>query len=123
MKFPVMIALLVALLLVGCGTDMGQMNSPADSMEKMIQSAGNAVETSALMQPTESTAPLTKEQAQAIALEHAGFTADQVTGLRTEYEIDDGIPRFEVKFRQDRWEYDYEINANTGAILSYDRDD
>lgn len=66
---------------------------------------------------------LTKEDAQAIALKHAGFTAEQVTGLRTEYEIDDGIARFEVQFRQGRWEYDYEINATTGQILSYDRDD
>lgn len=66
---------------------------------------------------------ITREQAEQIALEHAGLTADQVTRLRTEFEIDDGIPRFEVQFRQGRWEYDYEINADTGGILSYDRDD
>lgn len=66
---------------------------------------------------------LTKEQAEVIALEHAGLTADQVKRLRTEYEIDDGIPRYEVQFRYDRWEYDYEINAENGNILSFDRDD
>lgn len=66
---------------------------------------------------------ISPERAQNIALEHAGFTADQVARLRTEYEVDDGVRLYEVKFRQGRWEYDYEINANTGAILSYDRDD
>lgn len=71
---------------------------------------------------SESVTRLTKEQAEAIALKAAGFTADQVSRLRTEYEIDDGIPRFEVQFRQGHWKYDYEIHAQTGEILSYDRD-
>ncbi len=66
---------------------------------------------------------ITREQAQNIALENAGFTADQVSRLRAEYEIEDGVPIYEVKFRQGRWEYDYEINARTGAIISSDRDD
>ena len=70
-----------------------------------------------------SAAAITREQAVSIALEKAGFTENQVTQLRTEYEIDDGIPRYEIQFRQGRWEYDYEINANTGDILSYDKDD
>lgn len=126
MKYPVIALLLAALLLVGCASPLARMQSAANSAEQGIQSIGNAVETAAMGSPapTQSTsAPLTKEQAEAIALQAAGFTADQVTRLRTEYEIDDGIPRFEVQFRQGRWEYDYEINANTGAILSYDRDD
>lgn len=120
MKIRLLALLLSALVLTGCGATTGQMGSAADSAGRMIQSAGAAVESAAGSQPA---AALTKDQAQTIALAHAGFSADQVTGLRTEYEIDDGIPRFEVKFRQDRWEYDYEINAETGAILSYDRDD
>lgn len=66
---------------------------------------------------------ITAEEAQNIALEHAGFSADQVTGLRAEYDLDDGVPVYEVDFRQDRWEYEYEIHAETGEIRSYDRDD
>lgn len=96
MKIRVFTLLLTAVLLTGCSAARGQ------HMEA---------------------AQITREQAQTIALEHAGFTADQVSGLRTEYEIDDGIARYEVQFRQGRWEYDYEINTGTGAILSYDRDD
>lgn len=94
---------LTTVLMAGCFTPAAQ--------------AGAASPASATADST-----LTKEQAAAIALKAAGFTADQVSRLRTEYEIDDGIPRFEVQFRQGHWEYDYEIHAQTGEILSYDRD-
>lgn len=116
-----MMSLLAVLLLpslLGCSAAGKQLN--AAKAESRMDMAGNALQTAAT---PSNEGLLTKEQAQAIALEHAGFTADQVERLRTEYEIDDGIPRYEVRFRQGRWEYDYEINAETGAILSYDRDD
>ena len=65
---------------------------------------------------------LTKEQAQEIALKHAGFTADQVERLRTEYEIDDRVPQYDVEFYVDQWEYEYEIHAESGDIISFDKD-
>ena len=66
--------------------------------------------------------PVTKEQAEEIALQYAGFSRDQVTGLRTEFEIDDGISQYNVEFRLDGWEYEFEIHEKTGKILSYDKD-
>ena len=71
---------------------------------------------------TESAQQLTKEEAQQIALNYLGFSADQVTRLRTEYEIDDGIPQYDVEFHQGRHEYEFEIHAENGKILSYDKD-
>ena len=65
---------------------------------------------------------ITKEQATAIALADAGFTADQVTRLRTEFDYDDGRPEYEVDFHQGGYEYDYEIHAETGVIISKDKD-
>lgn len=65
---------------------------------------------------------ITKEEAIAIALKDAGFTENQVTRLRTEFDYDDGRPEYEVDFHQGGFEYDYEINAETGAILSRDKD-
>ena len=64
---------------------------------------------------------VTAEEAQNIALAHAGLTQDQVQYLRTEYEVDQGVPQFEVEFHYDGWEYDYEISAETGEILSQSR--
>ena len=66
---------------------------------------------------------LTCEEAQAIALDHAGFTADQVTGLRTHRDHDDRTPTYEIEFRVGRTEYEYELHAETGRILDFDRDD
>lgn len=85
--------------------------------------AGSSV--SAQTSPTGSEAGtlLTEQAVIDIALEHAGLTADQVQWLRAEYETDDGIPQYEVEFHHGRWEYDYEINAQTGEILSFNRDD
>ena len=81
--------------------------------------------------PTEPPAPtetipakeLTREEAQAVALDHAGYTADQVKGLRTRRDNDDRTPTYEIEFRVGRYEYEYEIHAETGRILDFDRDD
>lgn len=126
MKIRVFTLLLVGLLLLtGCSAStMGQrLDAAGDALEDRIEAVGDAIENAVDPASHTAAAEITREQAQTIALEHAGFTADQVTGLWTEYEIDDGVARYEVKFRQGQWEYDYEINAGTGAILSYDRDD
>lgn len=70
--------------------------------------------------PTEET--LTAEEAKAIALKHAGMTAEQVKGLRAEYDMDDGVAEWEVEFYADGMEYDYEIHAIKGNILSWDKE-
>lgn len=72
--------------------------------------------------PSPETNRLTKEEAIAIALKDAGLTQDQVMGLRAEFDYDDGRPEYDVDFRQGHYEYDYEIHAETGRILSRDKD-
>ena len=66
---------------------------------------------------------VTEEQARETALSHAGLTADQVTFVRSELDRDDGRLMYDVEFyTSDYKEYDYEIDASTGEILSYDYD-
>lgn len=65
---------------------------------------------------------ISKEEAVSIALEHAGFTADQVTGLRVEFDPDDGRREWDVEFYSGGYEYDYTIHAETGKILDVDKD-
>ena len=68
-------------------------------------------------------AAVTEEQAREIALSHAGLTADQVTFVRSKLDRDDGRLMYDVEFyTSDYKEYDYEIDAATGEILSYDYD-
>lgn len=66
---------------------------------------------------------VTEEQARETALSHAGLTADQVTFVRSKLDRDDGRLMYDVEFYTSGYkEYDYEIDASTGEILSYDYD-
>ena len=68
------------------------------------------------------TASITVEEAKNIALINANLTEDAVQFLRTEQEYDDGVLVYEIDFTSGDYEYDYKINANTGDVVSYDRD-
>ena len=65
---------------------------------------------------------LTEAEAKAVALKHAGAKEKDVSGLRIKYEVDDGVPQYDVDFRYGDYEYDYEIHAKTGKVISYDKD-
>ncbi len=66
---------------------------------------------------------LTEEEAKAKALAHAGLTSDQVTFLKSELDFEDGVSVYEVEFfSADQKEYDYEMDAYTGEVISYDYD-
>ncbi len=72
--------------------------------------------------PAANAGKITLEQAKQIALKHAKLTADAVTFTKVGEEIDDGIHKYEVEFYKDNVEYDYDIDVNTGAIISFDQD-
>ena len=63
---------------------------------------------------------LTAEDAEDIALEDAGLTRQEVSFLQTEYEVDRGVPQYEVEFSHRGREYDYHISAENGHILYTD---
>ena len=71
---------------------------------------------------TDSSAAITKEQAQTIALEHAGVQQADTQFLWVKADYDDGRAIYEVEFYANGTEYDYDIDRNTGTILSYDYD-
>lgn len=66
---------------------------------------------------------ITADEAKAIALRHAGLKENQVGNIRAVCERDDGILQYEVEFRCGQWEYEYGIHAETGAVLSWEKDD
>lgn len=61
-------------------------------------------------------------KAKEIALDHAGLSSSQVTFVRAKLDWDDGRAEYEVEFYTNGKEYDYEIDAVTGDIRSYDYD-
>lgn len=110
--FAGFILLMMLAGLVGCG---------ANNTQPPVQST--AQPTQAATHTAESTADFIGEQkARDIALERAGITADDVIFNRIELERDDGIWKYEVEFRKENTEYDIDIKADDGAIISYETD-
>ena len=62
------------------------------------------------------------ESATATALADAGVSEDQVTRLRAELDEDDGRLYYEIDFIYNELEYEYEVDANSGKIVSTDRE-
>ena len=63
-----------------------------------------------------------KQKAQEIALADAGVAARDALHLIVKPDWDDGVRIYEVEFCTASQEYDYEIHAETGDILSRDRE-
>lgn len=97
-----------------------QLDQAEDGMEKNIRDAAKPAQTPAAVLPEN---VISTEEAQEIALKQAGFTANQVSLLRVEFDYDDGIAQYDVSFREGQWEYEFEIHAETGEILSWEKDD
>ena len=72
-------------------------------------------------QPQQS-ASITEEQAKEIAASHTGVAVADLTFHSVSLEEDDGRRVYDVEFYSGSTEYDYEIDAATGDILSYDND-
>lgn len=61
---------------------------------------------------------ISKDEAKQKAFSHAGVSASQASGVKVDW--DDG--HYDVEFRVGATEYDYEINAKTGAVIKYEKD-
>ena len=68
------------------------------------------------------TIKISTEQAKEIALKHANLTTTEVTFGKVELDFDDGIQKYDIKFYNNKIQYDYEIDANTGEIISYEKE-
>lgn len=58
------------------------------------------------------------EGAKKIALDDAGVKESEVTFAKTRQDREDGIDVFDIEFYVGNVEYEYEINASTGAVYS-----
>ena len=60
------------------------------------------------------------DKAKSIAVGHAGFSLSDVQFSKAKLENDDGHTVYEIEFYQGDVEYDYTINAATGAVMEFD---
>ena len=134
-----LLAALISSIFTGCSVNaLQQLEQAEEVIDHRIDRAEEKLENRIEAMITDSAVPaapaptpqpepaspvlLTKEEAEKIALDHAGLSVDQVQRLRTELDYEQGKPEYEVDFRVDRWEYDYDIDAQTGEIRSWDKD-
>lgn len=56
------------------------------------------------------------------AINEAGLKASEVTNSYVNLETDDGIAKYEVEFFANNTEYGFEIDAETGNVISYEKE-
>ena len=140
----VMSVMMIVLLAAGCGKNDGTSGgSPAGTdtagMETTAPGAGttengnaagmteSTTETEAAASKTATEtgnsgtdARISEDEAKEIVLKDAGVSEKDISGMRIKLEKDDGIWQYEVDFYAGDKEYDYNIDADTGKILSKD---
>ncbi len=131
------VTLISAALLSGCGSqstaltteetsaqaaasETATVSESAAASESTATTSGTEAESSAVV--SASSGAITADAAKTIALEHAGLQEADVTFIKAKLDTEDGRQVFDVEFYSGSAEYDYEIDASTGDILSYDYD-
>lgn len=69
-----------------------------------------------------STGYITAQQAKEKALAHAGVKAADAKFVKAELDRDNGVPKYEIEFKSGNYEYEYDIQAETGTVLNYEKD-
>lgn len=126
MKIRICAALLIAVLalslMAGCAAA-----APESASKSPEQTVKTALSAATVPVTPETAAPaaefITQDEAVALALSHAGFTDQEVSFFRVEPELYDRVPHYDVEFQEGYWEYEYEIHAQTGAVISFEKDD
>ena len=70
----------------------------------------------------EQKAEITPAKAGEIAFEHAGVSRGEAADYRSKLENEDGLWVYEIEFRVGKTEYEYEIDAETGRIISAEKE-
>lgn len=124
MKKLTMIALMLGMslmILSGCGGSPSSNTAPTPTAAPTATAAPSSTPTAT---PTagSGTAVISSDQAKATALQHAGLAEASVWGLKVEQGTENGRNVYEVDFKYDGKDYDYDIDATTGEIVKYDVD-
>ena len=95
---------------------------PQAEASQSQESQGTSSQASQQESSQSQTQGITQEEAQTIALNHAGVTQEEATIYKVKADVENGRSVYDVEFAVGTTEYDYEIAQDTGEILSYDAD-
>lgn len=114
-----MMALTAAVSLTACGTASAASAPSAPGVAPVASPSANG--STGLAGNTQST-DIGESAAKEIAFKDAGVSAEQVQYLWSKMDYDDGKAVYDVEFVVNNIEYDYEIDAVSGGILSVDQE-
>lgn len=129
--FILALTLILSLSLAACGRAMNDVTSDVESIgDSVVSGAQSAVDQ--VTDNTESAAKngeksmnlmagITANDAKDAALRHAGLDETQVRDVDIDLDRDNGKLIYEVDFNSGDTEYDYDINAETGEVISADK--
>lgn len=112
-------------LMTGCNKKMDKMQDSASQMtEDVKDKTENAVEETKdkVTDAIDKAKFIGEEKAKKAALEKANITSEGVIFDRVELKNDDGIWQYEIEFHKDGIEYDADIDAKDGTVLSWEKD-
>jgi len=137
MAFLVVAALAAVVALAGCSGSQGGSGSeeksdsaapaatsepastaPADTSAQAAAPAADQAAPAAPAAASSTDGYIGEDAAKAKALADAGLTEADVTGLKADLDLDDAIVHYDVDFKAGGMEYDYDIDATTGDILT-----
>lgn len=130
MKKTIAFTLAVAFMLSlsACGRTTDKLTNDAESMgESVVSGAESAVDkgknaiTDGDKNSMNLMAGITANEARDAALKHAGLDKSQVRDIDVDLDRDNGKLIYEVDFNSGNTEYDYDINAETGEVISADK--
>ena len=91
----------------------------AKSAGEQAKTAGNAKDAGSTLYGKVSTNRyITKKKAIDVALDYVGITRGQAESVEVEFDCDDGVIIYEVEFASDGREYEVEVQAATGTVIS-----
>ena len=108
---------MVLFLLAGCGNNTPGSVFQPDSRNAAPNNTAMSAENHGNQKQR-----ITLEEARALALKHAGVSENDAVFTDRDFDLDDGIPLYELEFRADGMEYEYEVHAETGEIIKAEKE-
>ncbi len=114
-------AVVFSLLLVGCGTEMGNdlssdMSSILDPNPNNSAEQNNTNYSDLQSGDNQSDVKISKEKAKEIALKHANADESKISDYEIQLDTENGVSVYEISFDYNGKEYDYDVDAKTGNI-------
>lgn len=97
-------------------------NTNDDNIDNNTNNNSNGTTNDNQNNTTIPSAKISLEEAKNIALNHANLAANNVQFLRTKTEYEYNTLVYEIDFVYNNLDYEYEISAITGEIISFDKD-